>query len=274
MYQWDIAQAYVDFAIPGSAACASAPVSSTPWPARKSSTPTGNLLYSHSFLFDYAIPFTQTGAYATYGINDKLTIDIGSTRGWDTSLKSYNDNWDGIGRLTYAFSDSDTTAASWTSIVGKDEPVRNSKCRELLDVILTTNVNEHAARWRSTATTPTRTTAPPSAGRPRPSGSARPATSPIGIDRPLAKTPMFALNGRVEYFNDDKGVRVPGAIGTGVELVEGTIGLAITPFPDNAVLSNLVFRPEFRFDYANKRFFDAGANRYQYTAAIDAIFKF
>jgi hypothetical protein len=269
-YQWDITQVYVDVAIPGIGARIRAGKFVT-MAGQEVIDPTGNLLFSHSFLFGYAIPFTQTGAYATFNVGDKLVIDVGSTRGWDTSLKSFNDNWDGIGRATYAFSD--TTTGIVDVIVGKDEPVRDSKWRELIDVILTTNVTERMSLAFNA-----------DYGHEDHSAALGGATSAqwygaagyisIGLDRPLAKTPMFALNGRVEYFNDDKGVRVPGAIGTGVELSEGTIGLAITPFPDDATLSNLVFRPEFRFDYANKRFFDAGSNRYQYTAAIDAIFKF
>ncbi len=271
-YQWDITQLYGDVAIPGLGTRVRAGKFVT-LAGQEVIDPTGNLFYSHSFLFGYAIPFTQTGAYATFNVGDKLTIDVGSTRGWDVSLKSFNDNWDGIGRATYAFGDANSTTLIGDVIVGRDQPVRDSKYRELLDVILTTNVGdrmslavngdygheEHsaalggatAAQWYGVA-----------------------GYVSYGIDRPLAKTPVVALNGRVEYFNDDKGVRVPGAIGTGVELAEGTVGLAITPFPDDATLSNLVFRPEVRFDYANKPFFNGGASRYQYTAAVDAIFKF
>ena len=45
--------------------------------------PTGNALYSHSYLFGFAIPFTQTGVLVTYALNDKFTIDAGITRGWN-----------------------------------------------------------------------------------------------------------------------------------------------------------------------------------------------
>ena len=271
-YQWDIPQAYGDIAIPGLGARIRLGKFVT-LAGQEVIDPTGNLFYSHAFLFGYAIPFTQTGAYATFNVGDKWTFDVGSTRGWDTSLKSYNDNWDGIGRATYATGDALSTTIIADVIVGKDEPVKDSKWRELLDVILTQNLNERTSIAING-----------DYGHEDASAALGGATSAqwygvagyisYGIDRPLAKTPVFALNGRVEYFNDDKGVRVPGAIATGVELAEGTVGLAVTPFPDDATLSNLVFRPEFRFDYANKPFFDGGANRYQYTAAIDAFFKF
>jgi len=50
--------------------------------------------------------------------------------------------------------------------------------------------------------------------------------------------------------------------------------LQITPFPDDKYGKNLTIRPEVRYDYASKHFFDAGTDRYQFTAAIDAFYKF
>ena len=55
---------------------------------------------------------------------------------------------------------------------------------------------------------------------------------------------------------------------------EATVGLAITPFPDNDIAKNFVVRPEVRYDYASKRVFDGGTDRYQFQAAIDAYFTF
>ena len=86
-------------------------------------------------------------------------------------------------------------------------------------------------------------------------------------------SPMFTVNARGEYFNDDDGARLTGAVG-GAGVFEATLGLAITPFPNDAYGKNLVVRPEVRFDYASKNFFDAGTDRYQFTAAIDAYYKF
>jgi hypothetical protein len=272
-YQWDITQLYGDIAIPGIATRLRVGKFVT-LAGQEVIDPTGNLFYSHSDLFNYAIPLTQTGGYATFNVGPNLVIDAGTTRGWDVSLKSYNDNWDGIARAAYSFNDPNSTVLTGDIIAGEDQPIRDSKWREVADVILTTNVGdrislavngdygheEHSAAL---------------GGATAASWYGAAGYFSYGIDRPIAKSPYVALNGRVEYFNDDKGVRVPGALAVGgVELAEGTIGLAITPFADDATLSNLVFRPEFRFDYANKPFFDSGANRYQYTAAIDAIFKF
>ena len=55
---------------------------------------------------------------------------------------------------------------------------------------------------------------------------------------------------------------------------EGTIGLAIKPMPHDNLGSNLVLRPELRYDYSDQGIFDGGTDNYQVTAAIDAIFTF
>ena len=52
-----------------------------------------------------------------------------------------------------------------------------------------------------------------------------------------------------------------------------TWGVTITPCPNDKVLKNLSFRPEFRYDFADEPVF-GGGGEYQLTAAIDMIFKF
>ncbi|TMG80702.1 MAG: hypothetical protein E6H78_18095 [Betaproteobacteria bacterium] len=43
----------------------------------------GDVNYSRSILFGYAIPFTHTGVRATYKVNDALTVLGGVNEGWD-----------------------------------------------------------------------------------------------------------------------------------------------------------------------------------------------
>ena len=43
----------------------------------------GDVNYSRSILFGYAIPFTHTGVRATYKVNDTLTVLGGVNQGWD-----------------------------------------------------------------------------------------------------------------------------------------------------------------------------------------------
>jgi len=80
---------------------------------------------------------------------------------------------------------------------------------------------------------------------------------------------MFTLNLRAEWFNDKDGAR-----GLGTNVYEATSGVSIKPFPDNEIGSNLVIRPEVRYDYAEEGLFDGGTDHQQLTLAVDAIFAF
>ena len=73
---------------------------------------------------------------------------------------------------------------------------------------------------------------------------------------------------RTEWFADDSGVR----IGRAGDFYENTVGLTLTPFVNDAVLKNLSFRPELRWDHSDEAVF--GQDHDMMTAAIDVIFKF
>ena len=81
----------------------------------------------------------------------------------------------------------------------------------------------------------------------------------------------LTFNGRVEWYNDQDGFTIAGV---NTQFYEATLGVAITPMPNNDILKNLVIRPELRGDYASTRFFDAGTDHYQFQFAIDAYFNF
>lgn len=69
---------------------------------------------------------------------------------------------------------------------------------------------------------------------------------------------------------DDDGVRITGVRASFYEM---TWGVAITPWPTDKVLKNLIFRPEFRWDFADQPVFGGGREN-QLTAAMDVVFKF
>src|SRR4051794_39551276 len=79
-----------------------------------------NQLYSRSFLFGFAIPFTHTGVLAKYNLTDKLSVTGGVTRGWEQSTKDSNEAIDGLGQLAYAVNDKLTLTLSVVS--GPERP--------------------------------------------------------------------------------------------------------------------------------------------------------
>jgi hypothetical protein len=79
----------------------------------------------------------------------------------------------------------------------------------------------------------------------------------------------FTLNGRAEWFNDEDGSR-----GFGTTVYEITLGVAVTPFPNDRWGKHLKLRPELRYDRAADDVFDGASADDQVTAAIDAIFTY
>ena len=63
-------------------------------------SPTGNPFYSHSFAF-FNLPFTQTGALATYNVTDSLSVTGGMSRGWDQATNDNNGDIDLTGQVKY-----------------------------------------------------------------------------------------------------------------------------------------------------------------------------
>jgi hypothetical protein len=253
--QFDLTQAYVDVAIPfGNGIRLRMGKFVTPL-GFEVIDPTGNWLYSHSYLFG-AIAFTHIGAMATYVINDRLTFDVGISRGWDDALEDKNDAMDLLGKVSYQLTPQ--TSLIWVMSAGPERAGDNGVWRTTLNGIINHQVNDDLklggeglwvldggmeSSWYGIA----------GYAQYRPCGSRH-----------------VALNLRGEWFVDQTG----GLYGTSSNLYEVTLGLGITPLPDDKYGKNLMIRPEIRADYAEHDFFGGGTENFQFTAAIDAIYSF
>lgn len=215
--------------------------------------PTGNLLYSHSFMFG-AVPFTHTGVTALYNLSDRLTIEAGASRGWDDALEDKNAAMDFIGRVNYQFSDTDNVQFSMTE--GPERAGDNATYRTALDVVANHQLTD---AWKIGGE-----------GLWVIDGSIDTTWYGLAAYSSYTLCSQLAINGRIEWFSDENGA----VYGVPATLYEATLGLAITPMPNSRYGKGLVIRPEVRFDYANKPFFDGGTDRYQFTAAIDAYYAF
>ena len=83
----------------------------------------------------------------------------------------------------------------------------------------------------------------------------------------------FTLNTRLEWYRDAaNGFSYGGPVRT--NFYSATFGVAIKPpFPENAFLSHLLFRPEIRYDHSSKAVFDNG-DKDQVMFSADALFTF
>jgi hypothetical protein len=225
--------------------------------------PTGNALYSHSYLFGFAIPFTHMGAYGTYAINDSLTVDFGGSRGWEQGFKDNNgDSIDIFGRVTWMINEKSGTKLLVTGIGGPERANNSDDYRYVLDVIFTTKLSDQLVMtvngdWGYE------------------DGAAIDGSSAqwYGVASYLTYNvnDMFAINARGEWFEDPDGARGLGTLGS---VWEVTVGLDIKPLASNKNFASLHIRPEIRWDYSNDPFFAGGTKHDQWTAAVDAVFGF
>jgi len=227
--------------------------------------PTMNMLYSHSYLFGYAIPFTQTGGMAKYNITKDVSLTLGFSRGWEQTNHDNNGSIDGFGQLSWNVNDKLSIAVN--AICGPEQANDSSHYRTVIDVTATYKMGDNTTLGMNA-----------DYGYGSREGSdvgfgGTPGTGDwwgAAVYFQQVFDPHVSLNVRAEYFNDDDGCR---GLGTSVE--ELTVGLAIKPMPDNQWASGLVFRPEVRWDHADDQIFNDGAgDENQFTVGGDIIFAF
>src|SRR4051794_38845442 len=91
--QFDLVQMYATFNVPiGEGLLVTAGKFVTPM-GYETINPTTNPLFSHSYLFGFAIPFTHTGITAKYQVSKDWSVYGGLVRGWDQALEDNNGDW-------------------------------------------------------------------------------------------------------------------------------------------------------------------------------------
>jgi Putative beta-barrel porin-2, OmpL-like. bbp2 len=228
-------------------------------------------LYSYSYQFLYAEPGTQTGALLTYVLNPQWTLDAGFTRGWNQSVSDANDVLDFLGRVTFTPSDKTsiifvmTEGPEFPAGVGRNLPPEdNSHWWTALDLVVTQKVTDALSLglgfdYVETPHVPGLT------------GGAKQWGGVAGYAS-YAFDPHFTLNTRLEWYEDAANGFSTGAP-VSANYYAPTVGLAIKPFPTNNILSGLLFRPEVRYDHADRSVFNSG-DQNQWTFNVDALLTF
>lgn len=223
----------------------------------ETTAPNTNPLYSHSYLFNFAIPITNTGILATYQFNKQWGVTGSVVRGWDQALEDANNTVSWMGQVAYT---GDKLTAYFNFITGPEEFHDDADYRTVLDGIAIYTLSDQI----------TLTGNADYGFEPHAAADGGYATWWGGAGYISYKfSSMFTLQGRAEYFNDTDGAR---GIGTDVE--EITLGLNVTPLPNNNWLNTLVLRPEVRWDRASKDIYDVGTKDTQWTIAIDGVYSF
>lgn len=258
--QFDLTQAYLDFAIPLGSGLDIRAGKFVTLLGEESINPTSNYLYSHSYLFGFAIPFTQTGVLAKYALTPAITIQGGVTRGWNQSRDDNNGVPDFLGQVAWTISKATSLTVNVSE--GPQATDDNSDWWTVVDVILSQTVSDNLTLVGNADY----------GDAPHALGTTSAQWYGIAGYASLTLDPHATINFRAEAYDDNNGFTL--GTGTNMQVYEGTLGVAFTPLPDNAIAKNFMIRPEVRYDYASHAFFNGGGRHDQLQVAVDAIFTF
>jgi len=200
---------------------------------------TGNFFHSHSYTMFNSEPFTHTGALATYAGFEALTLYGGWSAGWDTGF----DQLDSGSTLISGFAAdlADDVTFTYLNTYGnfgwRDGGSKNSYSHSM---VLSANVTD---RLQYIAQSDVLETSNPGVSE----------FDTVGLNQYLLfkHNDLVSSGGRVEWWKAD-----------GVSYYEATGGVNLH------ALDNLVFRPEFRHDWA------PGAGIDEDTFAVDMIWSY
>lgn len=267
--QFDIPQAYVDLNVPIGTGLR---VRAGKFLFFKQIDPNASVFYSHSFTFGAALPFTLTGVTGFYNLSEDLSLEAGVVRGWDDALEDDNGAVSGVGRLRWRASDE--LNFSVAAITGPELEDNNHNYRTAVNFVASYRPTE---RWTFLLDSIYGyQSAAPGEGAADWYGAAV-----YGIYK---INDYVSAAARLEYYRDDEGFTT-GILGAGAappdgigfesqSLYEATVGLTVTPFPNDELGRNFKVRPEVRYDYSSEDFFDGFTEDNQLTFAIDAIFNY
>jgi hypothetical protein len=244
--------------------------------------PRPNVFYSHSYIFNFGIPFNHTGALATLHANERLDFYAGLTRGVNTSLEDNNDALAFDGGIGFNLFDGKLTALASTHI-GPETPDNNHDNRYLNDITIVakptaqlTSITDLNYIYDETAN---------AAG--------------YGIAQYFSYTinDLIAIGLRAEVWRDADSFYVvsfaenddaadslrggdvtidPRTVGGGATTYGAiTLGLTIKPRLTKGA-ADLLIRPEVRYDRSlnGTHPFNDSTDRDQLTAGLDVVFSF
>ncbi len=221
--------------------------------------------HSATNAFTLAEPSTHTGALLKYPLTEQWTVQGGVVQGWDV-WQDNNDSLAALGALCWISQDEQTTVTG--VFYSGDETADLDDNQFTYSFMLT---HELTDRWRyvfwndfNTA----RDVAFTSTGDPK-NGQWFAFTNALFY----AVDDEISVGCRFEYYRDDDGVTIFDPIsddnlGPG-DLFGLTLGVNYTP------TTNLLIRPEIRWDWANRAIpYDDQSDRQQFTGSCDAVWQF
>ena len=245
----------------------------------------GNVFYSHTYTFLYAIPFTHTGALATYKANDQLTLVQGVDNGWDT-FNDTDENVSFTGEAILTSKDKHTTLTvayqdGNEPIVSSGNPTADPRARR--NRFVATGILAHDLNDRLSYEIDDTFGC-------QEKGEAEGDTSTWGGVSSIVTYKMnccWTAATRLEWFRDTDGTRVApiGDFGTPNGNVASAGGFAGNFYDLTAGLNyhpnaNVQVRPELRYDWFSGHDlngvqpYHAGTSNHQWISAVDVIWQY
>lgn len=220
-----------------------------------------NPLFSRSFLFQHAVPFTHTGIQFDYPVLEEgaLNVYAGVNRGWD----QWDDNNSSMSWMLGAYGKLDKLGYFLNAITGPEAPKENTDYRTVIDGTLTYALTDQVTVAVNAAV-----------GHEATINNEDPLWWGVATYMNYKFHNQVGLNVRAEYFSDDDSFRTQIFSGTTEDFnVLGlTAGLDIYPI---ASFRNLRVRPEVRWDHSfNGKAFNTNELTNQVTFGTDVILTF
>lgn len=259
-----------------------------------------NMFYSHSYIFNFGLPFKHTGALATLHVTDVVDLHVGVTTGVNTTLGPYqgdnNSSYSFIGGIGLNLMGGDLTILGLTHI-GPENPGRaggtasvplaNRYNRYYVDVLTT---------WKATDKLTL-------IGELNYVHDELPGLTPSAYGAAVyagyALTDSLSLNARAEVFHDNKnffvaafpgpndfnnfqsgyptGPIVSGVIGQATTYGAITLGVTYKPALETLKLPGaFMIRPEIRYDTSlnGKKPYNGGRDAGAFTFGTDFVLTF
>jgi hypothetical protein len=263
--------------------------------------PTGNPLYSHSYIYNFSIPIKHTGAFATTHVSPLLDIYYGFD--WGNLAQPFGTKGDnnkamaGLGGIGLNLLDGNLTVLALTHI-GPENPDStfftttvapgagdiNGTYRYFNDIVVTLKVNE-ALTLTSEFNYVTDDLVSANFNHPSAYGFAQYASYVLND--------VLTLQGRAEIWRDDQGFYAAafpgnfdftnagrglpnGSFNAGKSTYEEiTLGVNFKPAGLPKPFDTLLIRPEIRYDHSDKaKPFNTLTSDHQVTIATDLILSF
>ena len=251
--------------------------------------PKTNAFYSHSYIFNYGLPFKHTGVLATAHVSDLIDLYLGIDSGTNVAIGygngDNNNRPGGLAGIGFNFLEGKLTVLALTHI-GPENSKRNTPFAN--DALR--YYNDVAVVWKATD----KLTLTGEANFVREEGYRAEAWGLTGYAS-YALTDTLTLNGRAELFRDNANFFVSNPVGDRdyanvqrgtfsrfltaakpTTYSELTAGVTYKPAGLPGALSTLLVRPEVRYDRTlnNSRVFNDGKDRGAFTLATDFIIGF